>query len=443
MIRLRNIKKILARVVLSTVILTATVPAFSSYAGDALATSIETSTTDILDAIKNDDTYQQLNSDGSDNTDSITLRDDLVDELESELSGIDSSTDKDKLTIAEGTAIIDRVCKSVGNVPSTFSQKWKTHFIDTAGQIGIPNNKFRNSSADHLNEIKDSAKKIKLLQWEGADYTNGAMKTLLTALDSKTKGFTDILVGYGLTMCMTFSCLTLSELVADRKFSQEAFGTTMLKMFLGLWIIYNYKAFIGLVVYWGGHMIEKFAANLTASDYTYALLKNTLASSLGQTIIELAPISDANSSIMTNIAVFGNYATKVIAGGIAMVGDATPINKIGDIIGNFLGSGIIQLVSSFTIYSIIIEIMVRATFTPIAIADMYNDTLRSSAIRYLKKIAALALTGVVMYVILFAAGELKDQLPAWDSMALTAINFTMLGLLARARSIAEDIMGAH
>ncbi len=444
MIRLKNIKKILARVILSTFLLSATVPAITSFAGDSMSESIESNTNDLLDAIKADDMYKQVDSDGSENTDSTTLKDELVEQLAWEFASINDSTDKQYITIMSGTVIIDRICSTAGNVPSTFNQKWKTHFIDTAGQLGIPNNSARDASADHLNDIKDSAKKIKLLQWgQGSDINNGAMKTMLMALDSKTKGFTDILVGYGLTMCLTFSCLTLSELVADRKFSQEAFGTTMLKMFLGLWIIYNYKAFIGLVVYWGGHMVESFAANLTSADYRYALYKNALASSLSQTVLELSPISDANSSIMTNIAVFGTYATKVLAGGVAAVGDSLKLTKLGDFLGNILGAGIIQLVSSFTIYSVIIEIMVRATFTPIAVADMYNDTLRSSAVRYLKKIAALALTGVVMYMILFAAGELKDHLPMWDATALTAINFTMLGLLARARSIAEDIIGAH
>jgi hypothetical protein len=87
--------------------------------------------------------------------------------------------------------------------------------------------------------------------------------------------------------------------------------------------------------------------------------------------------------------------------------------------------------------------MVRATFTPIAIADMYNDTLRSSAVRYIKKIVALALTGVVMYVILYSTNTLKQHIPFYDPVALMAINLTMLGLLARARSIAEDIIGVH
>ena len=442
MIKLKNIKKILARVVLCTFILSATVPAVSSFAG-SLDTSLNDDTDRILDDIKNEDQYKQIDPEegegASEDTSSAELRDKLVDELEDALSKV-SASDNDKVSIVTGTNIINEVC-SKAKAPLTFTSQWINNFVETAGQLGIPTSATLDDWFGEEADVKGAAKKIKLLQWEGSDFNNGAMSTLLEDLNTGTSAFTDLMVGYGLTMCVAFSCLTLSEMVADRKFSQEAFGTTMFKMFFGLWIIYNFKTIIGFAVYWGGYMVTRFAGAITDEAIQYALYKNALATSLGQTIIEMNPIANATANLMTNVKTLGSWAGKLLVASQTLPAHA--LGAIGSQLSDFLGNSIVQLVSSFTVYSIIIEIMVRATFTPIAIADMYNDTLRSSAVRYIKKIVALALTGVVMYVILYATSTLKQHIPFYDPVALMAINLTMLGLLARARSIAEDIIGVH
>ena len=115
-----------------------------------------------------------------------------------------------------------------------------------------------------------------------------------------------------------------------------------------------------------------------------------------------------------------------------------------DTLTGMLGNGIVQLASSLAVYSVAIEIGVRYAFTPIAIADLYSEKFRSSGMQWLKKLLACALTGAVMYVVIYSADIFKNAVGATFSVITnTAINLTMIGMLFRARQIANDIVGVH
>ena len=113
-------------------------------------------------------------------------------------------------------------------------------------------------------------------------------------------------------------------------------------------------------------------------------------------------------------------------------------------VSGFLGNGIIQLASSLVVYAVAIEIGVRYALTPIAIADLYSERFRSAGWMWLKKLLACAMQGAVLYLIIFVTNELKSSIGATFSVITnTAINLTMIGMYAKSRQIANDIIGVH
>lgn len=114
-----------------------------------------------------------------------------------------------------------------------------------------------------------------------------------------------------------------------------------------------------------------------------------------------------------------------------------------------------------------VSIIVRTLFSPIAVAQCFEDGQRSNAIRYLKKIAADMLTFGIIVAILYACSQLQGhlagqiatefagdngsiiisvenipQLIAFSKVAmLLAVQCTAVGGIMKANSISNDIVG--
>lgn len=153
--------------------------------------------------------------------------------------------------------------------------------------------------------------------------------------------------------------------------------------------------------------------------------------------------------------------------------DSNPLKAIMGSIGLLVNSLILSLaswiaigVSYFVAISNAISLIARTTFSPIAVAQCFNDGQKSNAIRYLKKFAADGLTMAVIIGILYAAstlqGHLVSTIMAGESitsinsdnaitvmenlkvmLSIFAINFGAIGAILKAPSLAQDIIGAH
>ena len=153
--------------------------------------------------------------------------------------------------------------------------------------------------------------------------------------------------------------------------------------------------------------------------------------------------------------------------------DKNPLKAIMGSIGLLVNSLVLWLaswialgVSYFVAISNAISLIARATFSPIAVAQCFNDGQKSNAIRYLKKFAADGLTMAVIIGILYAASTLQghlvstimagESITSIDSstaikvmenlkvmLSIFAINFGAIGAILKAPSLAQDIVGAH
>ena len=119
------------------------------------------------------------------------------------------------------------------------------------------------------------------------------------------------------------------------------------------------------------------------------------------------------------------------------------------LITKFAGSAIISFVISLTVYAVAIDIGVRFVFTPLAVADLFSERFRSTGIRWLKSLAAAAIQGVIIYVIVIVGTQLREILesgaliPGFSPVTSCIVNLTMIGLFVKSAGIAREIIGTH
>ena len=140
---------------------------------------------------------------------------------------------------------------------------------------------------------------------------------------------------------------------------------------------------------------------------------------------------------------------------IAISGDSTggffwQIKTMGMLLFPWVCSLLITVVAKFAIYQILFEIGIRKTFAPLAVADIYNEGLRSPGVRYLKRYLAVFIKMAICALTCFicnsitAAGGGPSTAMEWLSYLfdIIAINFTCVGFMFKTGEYANDIVGA-
>lgn len=114
-------------------------------------------------------------------------------------------------------------------------------------------------------------------------------------------------------------------------------------------------------------------------------------------------------------------------------------------------SQLIIIAAKFVVIQICLEIIIRKTFTPLAVADIYREGLRSPGMRYMKRYLGAYLKMAVCAVIALAIGQLAGSTASAISDAsdglefcfsTIALNFSSIAVMLKAGEYTNDIMGA-
>lgn len=110
----------------------------------------------------------------------------------------------------------------------------------------------------------------------------------------------------------------------------------------------------------------------------------------------------------------------------------------------YILSLLLSLVAQFIVYSTILEIAIRKLFAPLAVADTYQDGMRSPGMRYFKKLfatilklSAIMLIGYIAGMIISATG-LQGASMAWG---IIVINLTAIGIMFKCGEFINDAVG--
>lgn len=142
---------------------------------------------------------------------------------------------------------------------------------------------------------------------------------------------------------------------------------------------------------------------------------------------------------------------------IALTGESTGgfawhIQAVSSLIIPYVVSWIAVAAAYLCIYQIMIEIGIRRAFMPMAVAEVYQDGLRSPGARYIKKYFSCFLKLAIIIVINALVGTIVSANTSFDGSAgpdvalgqttmLVVLSLTTVGMMFRASEFANDIVG--
>ena len=381
-------------------------------------------------------TIPQPDDTGAEDTDATEKRDKIIGYLRTHLDEAEEDA-----TVQGGYAIIDAAIREA-ELNTTVATVWKNYFKEEAMALGIDFESVKYTMADpdsgltaagttgtKKSDVEKAAEKLNILTWNTktdsqgnaiSKINRGMISEILDAFDvqgSLMTSFTRPIQALAIALAITFGCSQLLVMVTDRNLSSEALQREFIKLLFGVWFIYNYKFFTLIIIRMGTLVVSSVQlaiGNHGASSVQYTIVKafNTMLTNSTITQIEYNWFTNTGASIM-NI-------------GSSLSGAFGSLTSL-------FGNGIVQLASSLVVYAVAIEI-----------ADLYSERFRSNGWMWLKKLFACALQGAVIYIIIFATDIFKNSLHASFSVITnTAINLTMIGMFAKSRQVANDIIGVH
>ena len=268
-----------------------------------------------------------------------------------------------------------------------------------------------------------------------------------------------ICMAFAASLCIAFGIGDILQQATEKSASTEALWRSFLKMCCGLFIIYN-CLYIAAVIIYTGDVILTAALNATtgAGAADTEAYRTHMALWLSVTSIE----KSGGFSLLAKTAGSGNagvFATAFNAATSWVTNTMSDVFAAGfslsfggpiiSLITKLAGSAIISFVISLTVYAVAIDIGVRFVFTPLAVADLFSERFRSTGIRWLKALAAAALQGVIIYVIVIVGTQLREILesgaliPGFSPVTSCIVNLTMLGLFVKSGNIAREVIGTH
>lgn len=167
-------------------------------------------------------------------------------------------------------------------------------------------------------------------------------------------------------------------------------------------------------------------------------------------------VSNGNT-ILDALLTFGDTALSKISGNITdnalyeelltQCKNAGMLGCIGIIMENLVGCVVIMIACILILSKLItrlIELGVRYMLAPIAIADVFSHGGGSTGARYLKKFAAVALSGAVYMAVIkimpLIAGAIGTQTGLVGSMVLPIVTYVAgLGMINRVDTIVNDL----
>ena len=421
-------KRILAFLCLCCVLFSLCVPTIAFAANDEKLEERVNGYKDIIDGVVEDQTALGNDEDAKFYTD-------VKEKLENaDMDGIN--------TIRGGYAIIEEMQSELfadyPTVITDLGSLWKRRFREIAEQSGVEMGTTGwltgESHEKEANELEEASVKVNILTWDNQDgleaKNQGVIMEMLKGFDNTTK-FTAWIRGIAIALAITFGCTTMLSMTQDRQMTTEALQREFIKLLFGIWLIMNFKFFALLIIRVGTLVVEQ--AMVLPADLS-GTREDQVVNALWQGLAEIAEENPQGTALHANIMT----GLQNIGAGI----EASLSNAFGSLTG-LIGSGIVQLASSLVIYAVAAEIGIRYIFTPIAIADLYSEKFRSNGWMWLKKLFACSMQGAVIFMIIFVINIIKESINTFDPITNTAINLTMIGMFAKSRSVANDIVGVH
>ena len=227
----------------------------------------------------------------------------------------------------------------------------------------------------------------------------GGLNTNLTSHFAMIQDVYNAISTVGIVLVMVHFSMDLYDLYADDRLTAETLIRSLLKILLGILVIQN-----------GFDLLLGF---LSFSDWIYLKAVDGVASSMAQNYCNY------------------EYLLQADLGG--------RLGELFTLVVPYALIAIALLVMQIYVYLRLMDIIVKMMFAPIGIADLGFAGTNGSGFRYLKKLAASALTGAVMLVMLLIQSQLTQNAGLFQTLI---IYYAMIGAFKKSTTLASDIVGA-
>lgn len=362
---------------------------------------------------------------------------------------------------AAGIQVINKVAKD----KSLWAAQWASAYQKGCEQYSVPLNSLTGAAGGMVDEAADAnaVSKLHILQWDedNSGVNRSAMKLMIDRIlsNSALKNVMGICMAFAASLCIAFGIGDILQQATEKSASTEALWRAFLKMCVGLFIIYNCLYLAAAIIYVGDVILT---AALNATNTTAATDTNAYRAHMAMWLSVTSVEKSGGFSLLAKTAGSGNASvfTSAFNAAISTIGMATrtagsaAVNlalggPLTSLLIKFAGSAIISFIISLTVYAVAINIGVRFVFTPLAVADLFSERFRSTGVRWLKSLAAAALQGVIIYVIVIVGTQLREILesgaaiPGFSPVTSCIVNLTMIGLFAKSGNLAKEIIGSH
>lgn len=228
--------------------------------------------------------------------------------------------------------------------------------------------------------------------------------------------FEAVILPIGIGICTLYFLIGLLDKISSEQINLEQFLKAFMKLVIVVYLISNSLDVLNALLNLGNHFYVKI----------YEKINN-------------------NFSSASAITFYDNL----------IAGANTTTEKFGVIMQLFfpaIASFIAQAIVGFICYSRLIELYLRAMFTPIAVSDIFVGGANSNGFRYLKGFLALAMQNAVIYLIAYiysiVSAGVVDTIVNGDpsfldvTIGTLALSFAACGLLLKSLNITKEIVGA-
>lgn len=276
---------------------------------------------------------------------------------------------------------------------------------------------------------------------------------------SLISGINKIFVGIATTL---FAILWIGNLITSF-LNQQGYAELIIKklMVLALGIVLIVKSSdicVGISNFAGGALVQTMSGAISdeaiSSTVNEQTMWNLIIDGEDSDLIEESTVEE-DSSIIASITTF---LVNTLLGFIPILlrmikyRVLNPMKVMIILLLPWMGVKISQVLCTVVTYTRAVEIILLCTFSPIPFALLTNEPLGSgSGARYLKNVAAVSLQGAVMVVVSIICHKLMISIQPSDSITFSnlsdtvfkalAIQFAHIGLLMKALSIAQKVLG--
>ena len=229
------------------------------------------------------------------------------------------------------------------------------------------------------------------------------------ALWEAAANFYQILLPFGSILCVIYIATELFEHLNKDTLTPESLSKHIAKLFFGL-IMLN----IGF---------ELITAFVSVSNTAFDLLGNSLST-----------VSN-NYSSGTATAGLCNYDEMLKADFFEALG------VIFHLVVPYIAMQVAEVACFLVIWARILEVVVRTIFSPLGLADLLVGGKNSNGFKYLKRLFAALMVGVVLNAVLTGYTFIMAALGSGSFIIVLVITYTLITTILKTSELARDMIG--